>query len=196
MLKIGLTGGIGSGKSLVCRVFETLGIPVYYADKEAKKLMWRDKPLKFSIQQLIGSEAYLGNGRLNRKFIAAKVFKDKGLLEKLNSLVHPAVAKDLDRWMLKQNTHYAIEEAALIFEAGNHLYFDKIITVAADDELRIARVMDRDQVQREAVMARMKHQLDQSEKIRQSDYVIYNNGKKSLIHQIMLIHRELLNISS
>ena len=166
MLKIGLTGGIGSGKSLVCRIFETMGIPVYYADKEAKKLMWRNKQLKTSVKQLLGEEAYLKNGRLNRKHIADQVFSNKDLLQQLNKLVHPAVALDLDRWMSEQKTKYAIEEAALIFEAGSQHYFDKIITVAADDELRISRVISRDSTDRAAVMARMKNQLDQSEKIK------------------------------
>jgi len=192
MIKVGLTGGIGSGKSFVAKLFEALNIPVYSADKEAKRLMWRDGKLKHDIKNLLGVEAYHSNGRLNRQFIASKVFENKTLLTKLNALVHPAVREDLNYWFSQQVSPYAIQEAALIFETGKSEFFDKIITVVADKELRISRTMKRDKCTRQSVLSRMKNQMPQDQKAERSDYIIDNNGSKSLIQQVYAIHRQLV----
>lgn len=191
MIKVGITGGIGAGKSFVCRIFEEMGVPVYYADKEAKRLMWQDATLKHQIKQLFGDEAYHRNGRLNRTYLAGQIFGNKRLLKQMNAIVHPAVHRDLDKWFSEQNSKYAVEEAALIFESNNVDYFDKIITVAADDELRIARVMSRDGIDRKSILKRIKSQYPQSEKVKRSDYVIWNNGKEGLLKRIWEIHRDL-----
>ncbi|MEL7120861.1 MAG: dephospho-CoA kinase [Bacteroidota bacterium] len=194
MLKIGITGGIGSGKTTVCKIFETLGIPVYYADERAKGLMINNAPLVLAIKKLLGEKAYDEKGQLNRKWIANKVFNDKSLLEGLNQLVHPAVHEDGDRWHEEQvDVPYTLKEAALIFESNGHLHLDKIITVTAPKEIRIQRVMARDQVMRAAVEARMDKQMPEAEKVKRSDFVIYNDGKHSLIQQVLKIHQSLAN---
>ena len=193
MLKIALTGGIGSGKSFVARLFETLGIPIYYADKEAKRLMSFDKALKKDLKALLGPEAYHRNGRLNRKVVARKIFSDKSLLSKINALVHPAVHNDFDLWANRQDSEYVIEEAAIIFETGAYKRFDKTILVVAEEELRLQRVMKRDKVSREQVEGRMKNQWKDSEKLKLADYCIDNNEQQSLIQQVYTIHKDILN---
>ncbi len=191
-IKVGLTGGIGSGKSTVARIFESLGVPVYYADVEAKRLMWRNKDLKAKIKALLGKNAYHKNGRVHRAYIAKAIFSNKSLLQKINSLVHPAVHADLEQWMSAQNAPYAIEEAALIFESKGDTYFDKIICVSAPKAVRIQRVMLRDKITKEQVEKRIKSQLSQKIKESKSDFVIHNNAKDGLIKQVMVIHKTLL----
>jgi dephospho-CoA kinase len=144
MYKVGITGGIGSGKSTVARIFESIGIPVYYADKEAKRLMNKNQSLKQDIRILLSNQAYHKNGRLNRKYIAERVFKDKALLEQLNNLVHPAVRNDFESWAELQESSYVLEESALVFEIEGQSYFDATILVIADKETRIERVIKRD----------------------------------------------------
>ncbi len=187
MLKVGITGGIGSGKTTVCRIFEMLNIPVYYADDRAKWLMKNDPALKENIITLLGKEAYLSEGDLNRVYIGKKVFSDKKLLAKLNKLVHPAVFLDGQNWFAEQTTSYAIKEAALFYETGSYQQMDKMIVVTADREERIRRVMLRDGLEREAVEARMDKQLPEEEKVEKADYVIYNDGREMLIPKIFEI---------
>lgn len=187
MLKVGITGGIGSGKTTVCRIFEMLNIPVYYADDRAKWLMQNDPSLKENIITLLGKDAYLSEGVLNRAYIGKKVFSDKKLLEKLNKLVHPAVFLNGQNWFAEQTTPYAIKEAALFYETGSYQQMDKMIVVTADREERIRRVMLRDGLEREAVEARMDKQLPEKEKIEKADYVIYNDGRELLIPKIFEI---------
>ncbi|MCB0572438.1 MAG: dephospho-CoA kinase [Phaeodactylibacter sp.] len=195
-MKVGITGGIGSGKTTVCKIFEALGIPVYYADTRAKWLMAHDPVLVAGIKQLIGTKAYFGDGGLNRAFIAEAIFGNNEKLQKLNHLVHPAVAEDSERWHNAQKgAPYTLKEAALFFESGNDKAMDKMITVFAPEALRIQRVVERDQSNPESVRARMDKQMPEEEKIRRSDYVIHNDGQHSLIHQVMDIHRELLRLS-
>ena len=194
-LKVGITGGIGSGKSTVCKIFETLGIPVYYADDRAKLLMTSSKSLVNSIKELLGENAYSSNGELNRPFIAEKVFKHKELLNKLNALVHPAVWKDGEEWHQKQQSPYTIKEAALLFESSGNQFLDKIITVIAPEEIRIQRVMARDSVSQEQVQSRMNKQWAESKKAAMSDYVITNDGKTMLIPQVLHIHQSLLEMA-
>ena len=191
MLKIGLTGGIGSGKSTVAKVFEVLGIPVYYADEEAKRLMNEDEVLKEKIQEFFGTESYT-NGLLNRKYIAGIVFHDPKKLEQLNALVHPLTINDANNWLQQQTTPYAIKEAALIFETGIHEYLDYVIGVYAPASLRIQRVMERDNISLEAVMARMSKQMDEEEKMRLCNFVINNDEQQLLIPQVLALHEKLM----
>ena len=192
MLKVGLTGGIGSGKSVVARIFETLGIPVYYADDRAKQLMVEDSVLVAGIKAIFGEEAYLEDGSLNRVHISQRAFSDPGLLKKLEGLVHPAVFEDGNRWrQAQQKVAYTLKEAALLFESGSYKTFDKLITVTAPLELRIERVMRRDGVTREAVEARIRQQMPEEEKVRLADFVIVNDGAHGLIGQVWAIHQQL-----
>jgi len=189
MLKVGITGGIGSGKTTVCRIFEMLNTPVYYADDRAKWLMQHDPDLKKNLIQLFGETIYLEDGSLNRKHLGSLVFGDKKLLTQLNKLVHPAVFLDGEQWFKSKNTNYAIKESALFYETGSYLNMDKMIVVTTEREERIRRVMLRDGLARAAVEARMDKQLPEEEKIAKADFVIYNNGRELLIPRVMEIHR-------
>jgi dephospho-CoA kinase len=189
MQHLGITGGIGSGKTTVCKIFETLGIPVYYADDRAKYLMSHDPVLIAGIIELFGSEAFLEPHLLNRAHIAQVAFNDKEKLNQLNALVHPAVAQDGLNWQVAQhNVPYTLKEAALLFESGSYRNLDKIIVVAAPLELRIQRVMARDEAKREEVEARISKQMPEAEKVKLADFVINNDGKSPLISQVMAIH--------
>lgn len=196
LYKVGLTGGIGSGKSFVAGLFELYNIPVYYADKEAKRLMYRDKALKDSIKRLLGSDSYHNNGRLNRAYISRKIFNDKSLLKKMNALVHPAVKADFSNWALKQRAPYVLEESAIIYENKLNPHFDKVILVTADKEVRIERVMQRDGLTAEQVESRMKNQFSDKKKVSLADFVIENNGpgKNGLIMQIDKVHKEIISL--
>jgi dephospho-CoA kinase len=194
MLKIGLTGGIGSGKSTVAKVFETLSIPVYYADDAAKRLMHEDAALQLKIQEQFGEAAYT-NGQLNRKYIADIVFTSPEKLELLNSIVHPATLQDAERWMQQQTTPYAIKEAALIFESGAQEHLDYVIGVYAPTPLRIQRTMQRDGVTSDEVIARMDKQIDETIKMRLCDFVVTNNEQELLIPQVVALHRQLLALT-
>ena len=187
MLKIGLTGGIGSGKSTVAHIFEVLGIPVYYADTEAKKLMGASEELKASITRAFGEKAYV-DGRLNREYIAAQVFNNDQKIELLNSLVHPATIKDAEEWIKIQRAAYVIKEAALIFESRSNKNLDYVIGVQSPLELRIKRVMDRDNIPAHEVKARMNQQMDDDLKLRLCDYVIVNDEHEMVIPQVLALH--------
>ncbi len=193
MLKVGLTGGIGSGKSTVAAIFELLGVPVYYADAAAKKLMNENIALKQAIIGLFGDHAYKDD-QLNRKFIAAKVFSDTKKLDELNRLVHPATISDAELWMNRQNSHYAIKEAAIIFESGSVSDLDIIIGVFTPEPIRIRRVMERDNTTEDLVRKRMANQMNEEDKIRLCNYVIYNDETQFLIPQVIAIHRQLLDV--
>jgi dephospho-CoA kinase len=194
MLRIGLTGGIGSGKSTVAKVFEVLGIPVYYADDAARRLMNEDPVLRQQLLQHFGTGAY-DNGLLNRKYIAGIVFNDPGKLELLNSLVHPATIRDGERWMAEQTTPYAIKEAALIFESGSQSHLDYVVGVSAPDALRIHRTMQRDHISREEVIARMNKQIKQVIKMRLCHFVIVNDEQEAVIPQVMKLHGQLIEMA-
>lgn len=189
MVRVGLTGGIGSGKSTVAKVFETLGIPVYYADDAAKRLMNEDLTLRTAIMDAFGEASYT-EGKLNRKWMAEQVFGNAEKLKSLNSVVHPATIRDAEEWLEKQDSPYAIKEAALIFESGAG-YLDFIIGVSAPLSLRIQRTMNRDGITREDVLARMTKQLDENIKMRLCDAVIVNDGQRSIIEQVVELDREL-----
>ena len=194
VLRIGLTGGIGSGKSTAAQMFEVLEVPVFYADIAAKRLMNEDPELKSAIIKNFGKEAYT-NEILNRKHISSIVFSDPGKLELLNSLVHPATKKDGETWMNRQKTSYAIHEAALIFEANVSQRLDYVIGVSSPQELRIKRAMERDNVTREEVLKRMSHQLDEEIKMSRCDFVIFNDEQRLLIPQVLELHEKFVRLS-
>ena len=187
VLKIGLTGGIGSGKSAVAKIFSVLGIPVFYADAEAKIVMENDTELIASIKKEFGETTYI-SGKLNRSLIANLVFNDAIKLEILNSLVHPATMKAADNWMLLQNSPYIIKEAALLFEAGTASHLDFIIGVYAPKHLRLKRVMDRDNLTREEVQLRMNRQIEETIKMKLCDFVIVNDEQQLIIPQVLKLH--------
>jgi len=195
MIKVGITGNIGSGKSTVCKIFETLGIPVYYADDRAKLLMHEDQKLVKGITDLFGDDAYDGAGQLNRKWIASKVFKDKPLLEKLNALVHPAVASDARNWFETMKNEakapYALKEAALLVESGSYKELDHLILVRAPMDLRLSRVMARDGSEPGAIEDRMKMQMPESEKAAYANFEISNAKDDLLITQVLKIHEKI-----
>ena len=191
ILKVGLTGGIGSGKSTVAKIFEVLGIPVYYTDDAAKKLMNEDDAIKELLVKEFGSAIYL-NGKLNRPCLSSLVFNDPKKLEALNAIVHPATIADADKWMQKQTTPYAIKEAALIFESNANKYLDKVIGVYAPTQLRIQRVMLRDKLSEEAILARMSKQMNEEEKMQLCDFIIKNDTDNLIIPQVLKVHQSLL----
>ncbi|HWK05966.1 MAG TPA: dephospho-CoA kinase [Puia sp.] len=198
MLKVGLTGGIGSGKSTVAGIFEVLGIPVSYADQEAKRVMKDDPWLKEQIQLHFGAEAYT-QGQLNRPYLAEQVFPHPDKLELLNSLVHPATIRAGAQWMAEQEAFgvpYAIREAALIFESTGGKGLDHIIGVYAPATLRLHRTLQRDKVSREQVLQRMRSQINEEIKMRLCDSVIYNDDQQALLPQVLELHDLLLRLAA
>jgi len=194
MMRVGLTGGIGSGKSTVAGYFRDLGIPVYDSDTRARELMEGLPSLRDDITALLGPGAYT-NGRLNRAYIAERVFNDPDLLAALNTLVHPAVRSDFQQWSLQQQAPYVLQEAAVLFENGGYKRLDHTILVTAPESTRVRRVMKRDQASREAVLARMKNQWDDLRKIPLADFVIENTRRERARSQARKIHRKLLKLS-
>ena len=174
MLRIGITGGIGSGKSTIVKVFSTLGIPVYYADDAAKRLMNADAGLKQQIQQHFGAVTYK-NGVLDRAFLASIVFNDQYKLELLNTLVHPVTIRDANEWMQQQQSPYVVKEAALLFETNAQEGLDLIIGVSAPKHLRMHRSMLRDKISKEEIEKRMDRQVDENIKMKLCDFIIYND---------------------
>ena len=195
MLKIGLTGGIGSGKSTVASIFEVLGIPVYYADDEAKKLMNEDPHLKTAVKQLLGEKSYL-DGKLDRSYIASFIFSDPEKLSALNKIIHPAAIANASAWMQQIKKPYAIKEAALIFESESNKYLDYVIGVFTPEEKRIESVMKRDGISRSQVLERMNKQMNEEEKLKRCDFVLINDEKKLLIPQVNALHEYFLRTAS
>ena len=194
-LKIGITGGIGSGKSTAAAIFEVLGIPVYYADSRAKWLMVHDEDLVASIKKLFGKQAYFDGGRLNRAHIAEIAFNNPEKLKKLNALVHPAVKLDYEQWHAQQkNVPYTLKEAALLFESGSANELDAIIEVFAAQKIRINRVRQRDGLTRKQVLSRIRNQMPEKEKRKLADYVLFNDGKKGLINQVLALHNQITTV--
>lgn len=191
MLRVGITGGIGSGKSTVAKVFEVLGIPVYYADSAAKNIMQEDEELKTLLKKHFGEETYK-EGILDRSHLSSLVFNNRQKLDLLNALVHPATIRGAAQWMNAQTTPYAIKEAALIFESGSQDQLDFIIGVYAPVHLRIKRVMDRDKITREEVQHRMQFQIEESIKMRLCDAVVSNDEQQLVIPQVLKLHEQLL----
>jgi dephospho-CoA kinase len=191
MLKVGLTGGIGSGKSVVAEIFRIFGIPVFDADSAAKRLMETDDALISQVKKEFGEGSYTGN-KLDRKFLADKVFGDPYLLEKLNAIVHPAAIQAGIDWAGKQAAPYVIKEAALMFEAGSAFNLQYVIGVSAPKSLRIKRVMDRSSMSRADVLTRMSRQVDDNIKMRLCDFVIINDEQQMLLPQVLKVHEQLL----
>jgi dephospho-CoA kinase len=188
---VGLTGGIGSGKTTIANFFKELGVPIYIADTEAKALMNRSKVIKRKLIALFGDNAYQ-NGKLNRDFLSKQIFNNKDLLQKMNAIVHPKVASHFNRWVKKQEAPYVISEAAILFENGSYKKYDYIITVTAPEEVRLKRVMSRDNSSKEKVKSVMNNQWKDEEKIKLSDYVIQNINLEEAKAQVLQIHQNLL----
>jgi dephospho-CoA kinase len=192
MIKLGLTGGIGCGKSIIARYFSLFGIPVYNSDLEAKKLYRHDKYLKTEILKRFGGESYLSSGEINKQFMISKVFSNPDELEVLNQLVHPRVKLNFENWIEQNgNSPIIIKEAAILFESGAYRQMDKIIVVTSPDEIRIKRVIQRDKIDRTQVLERMKNQWPQEKLIKNADYIIDNSGQVSVISQAISIYNEL-----
>jgi dephospho-CoA kinase len=191
MLKVGLTGGIGSGKTTVAKIFEVLGIPVFYADDAAKAIMYSDVELRAEIIRQFGKEAY-DDGILNRKWLAGIVFNDPAKLALLNSLTHPITIRIAAEWMLRQKSPYVIKEAALLFESGAHKDLDLVIGVSAPLELRIKRAMDRDRLTEEEIMKRINRQMDEGLKLKKCDFIVVNDEVEMIIPQVLELHEKFL----
>lgn len=190
-MKIGVTGGIGSGKTTVCRVFSILGIPVFAADIEASKIMETDPSVIEEVNSIAGKDIYT-NGSLNRKELAGIIFNDKDLLEKINHMIHPLVRKNFDRWQKSQDAEYVIFEAAILLDSGSFGVVDKVITVTAPLEERIERVVKRNNLTREQILERIRNQSSDEFKVSRSDYVIDNSDNKLIIPEILRIHKEII----
>lgn len=189
---VGLTGGIGSGKTYVSSLFKELGVPVYISDFEAKKLMHSKPEVKKAIIKLFGEQAYI-EGALNRKYIASQVFVNKEKLNQLNAIVHPAVAKHFKEWYASQNAVFVIKEVAILFETNGHKHCDAVILVTAPKTTRIERVVERDALSVQEVESRMKNQWEDEDKIPLSDYVISNINKDDTKKMVKDIYQLLCN---
>jgi len=194
ILKLGVTGGIGSGKTSVCRVFNVLGIPVFSADKEARIILDNDQKVISRIRKLMGENLYSG-GVLDRAEMARLIFNDSKLLKKVNGIVHPAVFEKFAMWLEKQPAPYVILEAAILFESGASRLVDRTITVIAPLEERVERVIRRNRLTYEQVMDRIRNQMDDDSKIRQSDYVIMNSEQDMIIPEVLRIHNDILRLA-
>ncbi len=192
-LKVGITGGIGSGKSTVGKIFSILGIPTYSADDRAKWLMNHEQELKEQIQATFGKESYNDSGELDRVFLAETVFSDPEKVKKINSLVHPAVGKDFETWSRKQNSPYVLKEAALIFETGGEKALDYVINVSSPLKIRVTRILLRDPHRSEEQINQIiNQQLPDEQKNELADFVIKNTDNKLLIPQVLKIHEDLI----
>lgn len=195
MLKIGVTGGIGSGKTTVCQLFELHGMPVFYSDQVSKHILATDSDVRKAVVARVGANSYTADGP-DRAFLASVVFNDKAALEFLNGLLHPKVGLAFAEWCTKQNSAYVLKEAAILFEAGAQKGLDAVIVVSAPDEVRIERVAQRDGVSREAVLKRMAKQMPQNEKVALADHIVENDGSRSLIEQVNKLHAEFIGSSN
>ena len=195
-MKVGITGGIGSGKSIICKVFEMVGIPVFNSDSEAKKIMDSDPKVINKLKELLGAEAYNNKG-LKRDFLRQTIFKNRTLLEKINSIVHPAVQKYFRTWCEHHSEYpFIIQEAAILFESGANHHLDRVITVYTPEHIRIKRTVDRDGTSDEEVKRIIGKQMPDSEKIKRSDAVIHNYNPYMVLPQVIEIYNNLINLSS
>ncbi len=192
MMLVGLTGGIGSGKTTVAHMFVELGVPVFIADIEAKRLMNSSKVIKRKLIQLFGNKAYNFDDTLNRSYIASIIFNDKEILQKMNAIVHSKVGKRFKKWTLKQDAPYVISEVAILFENDSYKNYDSIVTVTASDDQRIQRVLKRDTTSEEKIKAIMRNQWPEEDKIKLSNFVIYNETLEDTRVQVQILHRKLL----
>jgi dephospho-CoA kinase len=188
---VGITGGIASGKTIVAKIFEILGYPVYYSDIRAKDLMNEDVVIKQGLRFLFGDEVYV-NDTLNRPYLAEKIFNSPSLREKVNSIVHPVVRKDFEIWTAQQNSLLVFQESALLFETGSYKSFDAVILVVADENLRIQRIVERDNISNEEAIKRIQAQLPDSEKRKRTKWVVENNEKQFVTQQILKLIEQLI----
>ena len=193
MHKVGVTGGIGSGKSTVCRIFQVLGIPVYFADDRARSLIVSDSRIREGYMRLFGPEVYV-NGRLNRQLVAEKIFSDRSLLHEVNRLVHPVVREDFLQWVEQQEAPYVIEEAAVLLESGGQENLDKVVTISAPESVRVRRVCERDGINPHKVRERMKSQWTDEQRRKAADYEIIADDRHRVIPRVLQIHNELKKI--
>lgn len=194
-LRVGITGGIGSGKTTACQIFAALGIPVYDADYWAKWLIVNDEGVKLAVIQAVGPKAYRTDGSYDRAYVADTVFRDSAKLALLNAAVHPAVERHSRAWhnqRAKEGVPYTLKEAALMVESGSHRFLDALIVVTAPEPLRVQRVVSRDGVSEQAVRARMQRQMPEGQKVALADFVVINDGRQMLVPQIWAIHQQLL----
>ncbi len=190
MKKVGITGNIGSGKSYVCKMFERLGIPVFYSDDETKKL-YLIPSVKEQIIKRFGEEVYFEDGTLNRKLLSYHLFKNEEAMKFIESVLYPALNQHFDEWCEQQTSPYVLYESAILFEKNYGKYFDKIIFVSAPEDIRLQRVMERDDCTEENVRSRMRLQMSEETKISKADFVIYNDGDKALEPQVETIDKQL-----
>jgi dephospho-CoA kinase len=194
-LRIGITGGMGAGKSTICKIFGQLGVPIYDADSRAKYIMSNNAELKKAITENFGWDAYTRKDELNREYLAKVVFNNEEKLELLNNLVHPAVKNDYEQWVIEHRDEpYSLKEAALLFESMSYKTLHKVIVIACPIETRIERIMKRDHVKREDILKRIQNQSTDRERMNKADWVIYNDGVRSLIEQTLGVHRDILAI--
>ena len=190
MKKIGITGGIGSGKSTVCEIFRLLGVPVFHADIEAKNLQNNDLNIKYRIKELFGEDVYTPDGILDRKKMAGIIFNDQKFLEAINGIIHPAVRNCFQKWCENyQKLPYVLYEAAILYESGFASDFDRNILVIAEERLRIERVIKRDQITEENIKERIKNQMPDIEKVKKTDFIIENNNQSLIIPQILKLDK-------
>ena len=195
MLKIGITGGIGSGKTTICQIFETFGIPVFYADTVAKQIMYTDNKLKLNIQKAFGEDVYTTQGDLNRKHLASMVFNNVEKLNILNSLVHPAVYMAFDNWVICQtNTPYVIKEAALLFESESYKMCHYTVLVKSPVNLKTPRIMQRDGISLDEVNLRMSRQFTDNHKEEMANFIVLNNEQKLLVPQVVNLHEHFIKL--
>ena len=193
-LQIGITGGIGAGKSVICKIFSVLGVPTYDADSRAKAVMTTDGILIEGIKKEFGTLSFKANGELNREYLAAEVFNKPERLKVLNALVHPRVAIDYENWLAKQTSaSYVLKEAALLIESGSYKSLDKLMVVSAPEDLRIKRVLGRDKHRDVAQIKNIiENQLEEAAKLKVADFIINNDDKHSLIQQVLTLHQQCL----
>ena len=192
MKKVGVTGGIGSGKTMVCSVFEHLGIPVYSSDNRARVLMEQSPEVRKPIIDLLGKKAYHA-GKLNKQLLTRRLFDDPDLREKINRIVHPVVFEDFLAWSEKyRGKHYVIQEAAIIFESGADHFLDQVINVYAPVRIRIDRLVKRDRSNAREIRKKMKSQMSEKERRQRADYTLVNDGKRMILPQILKIHKDLM----
>ncbi|MBE9467110.1 MAG: dephospho-CoA kinase [Bacteroidetes bacterium] len=197
MLKIGITGGIGSGKTIVCDIFRQLNIPVYNADNEAGKILINNNSVRLSLIENFGKNIYLNSSEINKKILANIIFNDKKALNKINAIVHPAVWQNFLSFVQNKSCYnYVILEAAILIESGFHKNMDYVINVSAPKDLRISRVKMRDNITKEAVLNRINNQLSEQERIDFSDFIITNDDKQLVLPQVLDLHKKLIINSS
>jgi dephospho-CoA kinase len=192
MLKVGLTGNIGSGKTFVASIFGTLGVPVFVADTEAKKLYDREE-IRMMLRGLFGGRIFNEDGSIDKKSLASEVFNNPENLQRLSQVIHPMVRETFGRWSLERsNSPYVLYEAAILFESGYYKDLDKIILVMAPEEIRVKRVMERDGASRDEVLSRMTNQWQEDKKVSMADFIINNNGSEMVIPQVLEVHRRIM----